>query len=164
MERAIYYANKLNTNVGMFYKRRDLTKVVNGKNPVVQHEYLGKDVKDKNIIIVDDMIASGGSMLEVAEELKRRGANKVYLIATFAMFTSGLESFNKAYKNKLFDKLYTTNLTYTNPQAFKKKWFNSVDCSMFVAKIINVLNNHQSISPLIDGKEEILKLINSKKK
>ncbi len=164
MERAIYYANMLHTDVGMFYKRRDLTKVVNGKNPVVQHEYLGKDVKDKNIIIVDDMIASGGSMLEVAEELKRRGAKKVYLIATFAMFTSGLESFNNAYKNKLFDKLYTTNLTYTNPQAFKKKWFNSVDCSMFVAKIINVLNNHQSISPLIDGKEEILKLINSKKK
>lgn len=164
MDRAIYYANMLNTNVGMFYKRRDLTKIVNGKNPIVEHEYMGKDVKDKNVIVVDDMIASGASMLEVAEELKKRGAKKVYLVATFALFTSGLEKFNEAYKKGLFDMLYTTNLTYINPKLKKQKWFYDVDCSGFLSKIINVLNRHQSISPLLNGKEEILKLINENKK
>ena len=163
MDRAIYYANMLNTNVGMFYKRRDLTKVVNGKNPIVQHEYMGCDVKDKDVIVVDDMIASGSSMLEVAEELKEKGAKKVYLVATFALFTSGIESFNKAYKEKLFDMLYTTNLTYITPKLKKQKWFYDADLSMFLAKIINVLNRHQSISPLLNGKEEIIKLINEKK-
>ncbi|MEE0699576.1 MAG: ribose-phosphate pyrophosphokinase [Bacilli bacterium] len=164
MDRAIYYANMLNTDVGMFYKRRDLTKVVNGKNPIVQHEYMGKDVKDKNVIVVDDMIASGSSMLEVAAELKERGAKKVYLVATFALFTSGLEGFDKAYKEGVFDMLYATNLTYTDPKLGKQKWFYGVDCSGFLARIINVLNRHQSISPLLNGKEEILKLITSKMK
>lgn len=163
MDRAIYYANMLNTNVGMFYKRRDLTKIVNGKNPIIQHEYMGCDVKDKNVIVVDDMIASGGSMLEVASELKKRGAKKVYLVATFALFTSGLDSFNKAHKEGIFDMLYTTNLTYINPKLKKQKWFYDVDCSKFLSKIINVLNRHQSISPLLNGKEEIVKLINDKK-
>lgn len=163
MDRAIFYANMLNADVGMFYKRRDLTKIVDGKNPVVQHEYMGKDVKGKNIIVVDDMIASGGSMLEVAEELKKRGASKVYLVATFALFTSGLEKFNKAYKDGLFDMLYTTNLTYINPKLKKQKWFYDVDCSRFLAKIINVLNRHQSISPLLNGKERILNMIRNKK-
>ena len=153
----------LNTNVGMFYKRRDLTKIVNGKNPIIQHEYMGCDVEAKNVIVVDDMIASGSSMLEVAEELKKRGAKKVYLVATFALFTSGLDSFNKAYKDGIFDMLYTTNLTYINPKLKKQKWFCDVDCSMFLSKIINVLNRHQSISPLLNGKEEIVKLINEKK-
>ena len=164
MDRAIYYANMLNTDVGMFYKRRDLTKIVDGKNPIVQHEYMGKDVNGKNVIVVDDMIASGGSMLEVAAELKKRGASKVYLVATFALFTSGLEKFNKAYKDGLFDMLYTTNLTYINPKLKKQKWFYDVDCSRFLSKIINVLNRHQSITPLLNGKEEIVKLINDKKK
>ena len=164
MDRAIYYANMLNTNVGMFYKRRDLTKIVNGKNPIVQHEYMGCDVKDKSVIVVDDMIASGSSILEVAEELKKKGASKVYLVSTFALFTCGIESFNKAYKEKIFNKLYATNLTYTNPTLKKQKWFCAVDCSMFLAKIINVLNRHQSMAPLLNGKEEILKLINNKKK
>lgn len=163
MDRAIFYANMLNTDVGMFYKRRDLTKVVNGKNPIVQHEYMGKDVSGKNVIVVDDMIASGGSMLEVAEELKKRGASKVYLVATFALFTSGLETFNKAYKDGLFDMLYTTNLTYINPKLRKQKWFYDVDCSRFLAKIINVLNRHQSISPLLNGKEKIINMIKDKK-
>ena len=163
MDRAIYYANMLNTDVGMFYKRRDLTKVIDGKNPIVQHEYMGKDVNGKNVIVVDDMIASGGSMLEVAEELKKRGAKKVYLVATFSLFTSGINGFNKAYKEGLFDKLYTTNLTYINDNLKKQKWFYDVDCSYFLAKIINVLNRHQSISPLLNGKDEILKLIRDKK-
>lgn len=164
MDRAIYYANMLNTDVGMFYKRRDLTKIVNGKNPIVQHEYMGKDVNGKNVIVVDDMIASGGSMLEVASELKKRGAKKVYLVATFALFTSGVEAFNKAHKDGLFDMLYTTNLTYIDPKLKKQKWFYDVDCSLFLSKIINVLNRHQSVSPLLNGKKEILKLINDKKK
>ena len=163
MDRALYYANMLNTNVGMFYKRRDLTKIVNGKNPIIQHEYMGCDAEAKNVIVVDDMIASGSSMLEVAEELKKRGAKKVYLVATFALFISGLDGFNKAYKDGVFDMLYTTNLTYINPKLRKQKWFCDVDCSMFLAKIINVLNRHLSISPLLNGKEEIVKLINDKK-
>lgn len=163
MDRAIYYANMLNTDVGMFYKRRDLSKIVDGKNPIVAHEYMGKDVKDKNVIVVDDMIASGGSMLEVAQELKKRGASKVYLIATFALFTSGLEKFNKAYKDGLFDMLYATNLTYINPKLKKQKWFYDVDCSRFLSRIINVLNRHKSITPLLNGKEEIVKLIRDKK-
>ncbi|MEG2351564.1 MAG: ribose-phosphate pyrophosphokinase [Bacilli bacterium] len=162
MDRAIYYAGMLNTDVGMFYKRRDLTKIVNGKNPVVQHEYMGKSVKGKNVLIVDDMIASGGSMLEVAEELKKRGANKVYLIATFALFTNGIEKFNKAYKDGLFDSLYSTNLTYIDEKVKKENWFYVVDCSLFLGKIINVLNKHQSISPLLNGKEKILRLIKEK--
>lgn len=162
MDRAIYYANMLNTNIGMFYKRRDLTKIVNGKNPIVQHEYMGCDVKDKNVIVVDDMIASGSSILEVASELKKRGAAKVFLVATFALFTSGIDNFKKAYKDGTFDKIYATNLTYTDPKVKKQDWFFASDCSMFLAKIINVLNRHQSISPLLNGKEEIIKLINNK--
>lgn len=162
MDRAIYYANMLNADVGMFYKRRDFTKIVNGKNPVVAHEYMGNDVKGRNIIVVDDMIASGGSILEVAEELKKRGANKVYLMATFALFTNGIELFDKAYKEGLFDKLYSTNLTYVDPEIKEKDWFMEVDCSPFLANIINVLNTHNSISPLLNGKKEIIKMIEEK--
>ena len=164
MDRAKYYAGMFQADVGMFYKRRDLTKVVNGKNPIVAHEYLGADVKDKVTVVVDDMIASGGSMLETAEELKKRGAKKVFIISTFALFTNGIEKFNEAFKNKLFDALYSTNLSYVSKEVLKQKWFKQTDCSSYAGKIIHTLNMSGSISNLKNGKEVILELLEKKNK
>ena len=158
MERARYYAEILDSDVGVFYKRRDLSRVVNGKNLIVEHTYMGKDVKDKDVLVVDDMIASGSSMLEVGKMLKEQGARKVYFIATFSLFTEGIDAFDKAYLDNIFDKLYTTNLSYI-PKEFKEKpWFHTVDCSMNIALIINALHNKESLTPLLNGKEKILKL------
>ncbi len=159
MERARYFAEMLKCDVGVFYKRRDLSRVVDGKNPIVEHAYMGADVKNKDIIVVDDMIASGGSMIEVSENLKKRGANKVFLTATFALFTEGIEKFDQAYKNNLYDKLYTTNLTYTKNEIKEKEWFHEVDCSKKIAQIIDTLNKGESISPLMNGKSELYKKI-----
>lgn len=159
MERARYFAEMLSCNVGVFYKRRDLSKVVNGKNPIIEHAYMGADVKGKNIIVVDDMIASGGSILEVAHELKERGANKVFLCATFALFTEGTEKFNEAYEKGYFDELYTTNLTYVKQDLMEKPWFNAADCSIKIAEAIDTLNKGKSISPLLNGKVEFYKKI-----
>ena len=158
MERARYYAELLDSDVGVFYKRRDLSRVVNGKNPIIEHTYMGSDVKGKDILVVDDMIASGSSMLEVGKMLKEKGARKVYFIATFALFTEGIEAFDKGYLDNTFDKLYTTNLSYI-PKEFKDKpWFHTVDCSKNIAEIINALHNKESLTPLLNGKEKILKL------
>lgn len=155
MERARYYADMLGCNVGLFYKRRDYSKIVDGKNPIICHAYMGDDVFGKNIIVVDDMIASGGSMIEVCEELKKKGARKIFLVTTFALFTEGIDNFKEAYKNKLFSKIYSTNLSYVPDSVKKEKWFFSVDCSSQVANIINTLNNNISIAHLFNGKEEI---------
>lgn len=164
MERARYLAEMLSVDVGVFYKRRDLSVVVDGKNPIVEHVYLGKDVKGKNTIVVDDIIASGNSMIEVAKDLKERGAKKVYLVATFPLFTEGVEVFIKAYNEGLFDKLYTTNLTYV-PESIKKEvWFQSVDMSKKISKIINTMHKQASLSPLFNGKGEIIKILEEKKK
>ena len=149
MERAGYYANVLNTNVGAFHKRRDLTRVVNGKNPIVEHLYLGPDVKDKDMLIVDDMIASGNSMLEVAESLKEKGARNIYLAATFALFTEGTDSFIDAYNKGVFTKLYSTNLSFVPDSIKTKEWYVDVDCSMQLAQAINALNNKDSIRNLV---------------
>ncbi len=157
MERARYYAEMLSCEVGVFYKRRDLSKVINGKNPIIEHAYMGADVKNKNIIVVDDMIASGNSILEVAHELKSKGANKVFLCSTFSLFTEGIERFTKAYEAKDFDGLYTTNLTYIKDSVRKQKWFNCVDCSEIIAKAIVTLNEGKSISPLLNGKADLYK-------
>lgn len=159
MERARYFAEMLKCDVGVFYKRRDLSKVVNGKNPIVEHAYMGADVKNKDIIVVDDMIASGSSMIEVASILKERGANKVFLTATFALFTEGIEKFNDAFNKNLYDKLYTTNLTYIKREIKTKEWFHEVDCSLKIAEIIDTLNKGESISPLMNGKNELFKRI-----
>lgn len=158
MERARYYAELLDSDVGVFYKRRDLSRVVNGKNPIIEHTYMGSDVKDKDILVVDDMIASGSSMLEVGNLLKEQGARKVYFIATFSLFTEGIEEFVKAYESNYFDKLYTTNLSYIPKEYKEKNWFHTVDCSMNIAEIINALHNKESLTPLLNGKEKILKL------
>lgn len=150
MERARYYAGMLGCDVGLFYKRRDLTKVVNGKNPIVEHVYLGTDVENKNILIVDDMISSGTSMIESAQSLKNRGAKKIYLVATFALFTEGIEKFNEAYNQEIFTKLYVTNLSYVPEEIKSKEWYAEVDCSMLLAKIINKLNKKESIAEIYD--------------
>lgn len=149
MDRARFFADTLHVDVGLFYKRRDISKVVNGHNPIVAHEYLGKDVKGQNIIIVDDMIASGTSVLDVAKELKKRGAKKIFFFTTFALFTTGPSLFDNAYKERIFDAIYTTNLTYIPEEILKKPWMQVVDCSEYLAKIIDNLNKQNSISGLI---------------
>ena len=164
MDRAIYYANSLGVDVGMFYKRRDYSKVVNGKNPVVEHKYLGGDVKGKDLIIIDDMIASGGSMLEVAKELHEKGARKIYLVATFSLFTDGeksVEQFDRAYQEGIFYKLLTTNVTYVPEYIKKKPWYNEVDLSKYLAKIIYTINEGRSIREITDGKEKLVQKMKS---
>ncbi len=155
MERARYYAEMLECDVGVFYKRRDLSKVVNGKNPIVEHVYMGADVKDRNIIVVDDMIASGQSMIEVATELKSRGAKNIYLVATFALLTEGTECFMKAYQEGIFAKLYSTNLSYVPDTIKSQEWYCDVDCSSQLATIIDALNKKKSIQALFGNREEM---------
>lgn len=163
MERARYYAEILGSDVGVFYKRRDLSKVVNGKNPIVEHVYLGADVKGKNIIVVDDMIASGTSMLEVAKYLRENGANKIYLVSTFALLTEGPNKFIEAYNNSLFDKLYSTNLSYVSNVIKDEIWYEEVDCSKRLANIINKLHNKESLKTIFDDTKEVLKKVEGKK-
>ncbi len=162
MERARYYADMLGCDVGVFYKRRDLSKVVNGKNPIVEHMYMGADVKGKDVLVVDDMIASGGSMLEVCEHLRKNGARKIYLIATFALFTEGVEKFRVGYKNGLFDKLYSTNLSYVDEDVTNEEWFIAVDVSKYMALIINTINKKEDLEPLWNGKKKIIDKIRKK--
>lgn len=162
MERARYYADMLGSDVGVFYKRRDLSKVVNGKNPIVEHMYMGADPKDKDILIVDDMIASGTSMIEVAENLKKRGANNIYLVATFALFTEGVDKFNKAYEDGLFKKLYSTNLSYVPKEIKDSSWYEDVDCSKYLALIIDTFNKKEDVSLLWDVKKRIINKIKKK--
>lgn len=155
MNRAIYFANHLGVDVGMFYKRRDYTTIVNGKNPIVAHEFLGDSVEGKDVIVVDDMIASGESMLDVARELKRRKAKRVFALATFGLFTSGLDIFDKAYEEGIIEKVITTNLTYQIPELFEKPWYVSADLSKYIAILIDHLNHNASISGLLDQSERI---------
>ncbi|MDH8677302.1 ribose-phosphate pyrophosphokinase [Fusibacter bizertensis] len=159
MDRAVYYSGVLGFDIGLFYKRRDHSRVVKGKNPIVQHEYIGKDVKDCNILIVDDMIASGESVFDIALELKKRQAGKIFVATTYALFTEGIEKFNSFYEQGLIDRLYTTNLSYVPEAARQAPWFAEVDMSEFMGRIINRLNFDQSISDLIDTKKSINDLL-----
>lgn len=159
MERARYHAELIGCDVGVFYKRRDLSQVVNGKNPVVAHVYMGTDVKDKNVLIVDDMIASGGSVLDVATELRKNGAKKIYITCTFALLTEGIDKFKKAYDDNLFDELYTTNLSYIPKEYSAFDWFNVVDLSEMVAQIIDRLDKKESVSSFFNGKKAIINKI-----
>lgn len=159
MERARYYADMLKSDIGVFYKRRDLSVVINGKNPIVEHAYMGPDVKGKDILVVDDMIASGGSMLEVAEQLKKRGANRIYLAATFSLFTEGTEHFVKAYEEGCFNKLYSTNLSYVPEKIRSQEWYVDVDCSKQLAQIIHILNNKGSLNDMEIEKNKVLEKI-----
>ncbi|MBO5096586.1 MAG: ribose-phosphate pyrophosphokinase [Bacilli bacterium] len=155
MDRARFLADIIKVDVGLFYKRRDLSKVVNGMNPIEAHEYLGKDLEGKNAIVVDDMIASGRSLIDVAEELKKRKAKKIFFFSTFALFTNGPDIFIKAHDEKLFDKIYSTNLTYVPEEIKKTKWFVAADCSKFMAEIIDYNNTGKSISELINKNSAI---------
>lgn len=153
--RAVYLANVLGLDIGMFYKRRDYTKIVNGRNPIVAHEFLGSSVEGKDMIIIDDMISSGDSMLEVATELKNRKANKIFIASTFGLFTSGLSKFDKAYEEGIFDRILTTNLTYQTPELLSKPYYINCDMSKYIALIIDTLNHNGSMSELLDPVERI---------
>lgn len=159
MERAKYYAEILGCDVGAFYKRRDLTKVINGKNPIIEHVYLGTDVKDKNIIITDDMIASGKTMIEVAQDLKQRGALNIYFIASFALFTEGYELFNEAYKLGLFNKVYSTNLSYVPQDIKEQEWYKEVDCSKLIAQLIYDINKGNSLEAYYKPNKDLMKKV-----
>ncbi len=157
--RAIYFANTLGLDVGMFYKRRDYTRVVNGKNPIVAHEFLGSSVEGKDVVIVDDMIASGDSIIDVARQLKERKARKVFACATFGLFTSGIETFDKATEAGIIDKVYTTNLIYQPPEILKREYYTSVDMSEYMAALIDSFNHDTSIEGLLSPTFKIQKKI-----
>ena len=159
MSRAIYIANVLGLDMGMFYKRRDYTKIVNGRNPIVAHEFLGSSVEDKDMIIIDDMISSGESVLEVAAELKERKARNIFVFATFGLFTNGLDKFDKAYKEGIITKILTTNLVYQTPELLSKDWYISCDMSKYIAYIIDTLNHDSSISDLLNPNERIQNIV-----
>ena len=155
MSRAIYMANVLGLDMGMFYKRRDYTRIINGRNPIVAHEFLGANVEGKNMVIIDDMISSGDSVLEVASELKKRKAGKIFICATFGLFTNGLDKFDKAYEDGLFDHVLTTNLVYQTPELLQKPYYTNCDLSKYIAYIIDTLNHDASISSLLSPHERI---------
>lgn len=159
MERAIYIANNMGVDMGMFYKRRDYSTVVNGKNPIVAHEFLGADVSGKDMIIIDDMIASGDSMLEVARMLKDKGAKNIYMCATFGLFTNGLRSFDEAYQKGYFTKLVTTNLVYQTPELLTRPYYISCDMSKYIALIIDTLNHDCSLSGLLNPVDRINRVL-----
>lgn len=159
MGRAVYYANVLGVDMGMFYKRRDYAKIVDGRNPIVAHEFLGADVEGKDVFIIDDMISSGESMIDVATELKRRKANRIFLASTFGLFTNGLEKFDKAYESGLFYRLLTTNLVYQTEELLTKEYYISVDMSKYIALLIDTLNHDGSISKLLDPSDRITTLL-----
>lgn len=155
MGRAIYMANVMGLDMGMFYKRRDYTRVVNGRNPIVAHEFLGSSVEGKDIIIVDDMISSGESMIEVATYLKKRKARRIFAAATFGLFTAGLDKFDEAYERGLIYRVLTTNLIYQKPELLEKEWYISCDMSKYIAYIIDTLNHDSSISDLLNPNDRI---------
>ena len=154
-ERAVYLANVLNLDMGMFYKRRDYTRVVNGRNPIVAHEFLGSSVEGKDVIILDDMISSGDSILDVAKQLKSRNAKRIFAAATFGLFTNGLDKFDEAYESGLIDGVLTTNLIYQTPELLSRPYYINCDMSKYVALMIDTLNHDGSISDILDPSERI---------
>ena len=155
MNRAIYFANILGVDVGMFYKRRDYSTIVNGRNPIVAHEFLGDSVEGKDVIIMDDMIASGESMIDVAKQLKARKAKRVFCVCTFGLFTSGLGVFDKAKEEGIIEKVITTNLTYQSPELLARDWHITADMSKYIALLIDHLNHDASISDILDPTDRI---------
>ena len=155
----MYYATMLGVNLGMFYKRRDYSRVVDGKNPIVAHEYLGNPVDGKTVFVADDIIASGGSMLDLAENLKSRGAARTIAYATYGLFTHGLEKFDEAYANGTLDAVFGTNLTYRMPQLLERPWFHEVDVSKYAAYFIAAINHDVSITTVINPHDKIQALL-----
>ena len=163
-ERAVYLANVLNLDMGMFYKRRDYTRVVNGRNPIVAHEFLGSSVEGKDVIILDDMISSGDSILYVAKQLKSRNAKRIFAAATFGLFTNGLDKFDEAYESGLIDGVLTTNLIYQTPELLSRPYYINCDMSKYVALMIDTLNHDGSISDILDPSERIQVCVEEYKK
>lgn len=157
--RANLYSNLFKCDMGFFRKERDTSVIVDGKNPILNHVYVGSNLVGKNVLVVDDMIASGESILDVARKVKELGANKVYLFATFSLFTKGIDVFKSFYDNHYFDKVYTTNLTYFNPAYKSEAWLNEVDCSLKIAEVINNLNMGLSLSPLLNESDKIHQMV-----
>ena len=155
MGRAVYYANVLGIDMGMFYKRRDYSRIVDGRNPIIAHEFLGSDLQGKDVIIVDDMISSGESMIDVATQLKQRKANRIFVAATFGLFTNGMSKFDEAHEKGLIDKVLTTNLVYQPEEVLSRDYYVSVDMSKYIALLIDTLNHDQSISGLLNPAERI---------
>lgn len=159
MGRAVYYANVLGIDVGMFYKRRDYSKIIDGRNPIIAHEFLGSDLEGKDVIIIDDMISSGESMIDVATELKNRKANRIFVAATFGLFTNGMAKFDDAVEQGLIDRVLTTNLVYQPQEVLSRDYYISVDMSKYVALLIDTLNHDQSISELLNPAERIQNIL-----
>ncbi len=155
MSRCIYYSSVLGLELGMFYKRRNYSKIVNGRNPIEAHEFLGNNVEGKDVIIVDDMIASGDSILDIAEKLKGMGANRVFAFTTFGLFTSGFDKFDEFYEKGLIDRIFTTNLIYSTDELLSREWYTSVDMSKYIAYLVDTLNYDNSISQLLNPAERI---------
>ena len=161
MVKCMYYASILGLELGMFYKRRNYTVLVNGKNPIEAHEYLGKSVKGKDVIVVDDMISSGDSIIDVAAQLKAKGARRIFVFASFGLFCNGLESMDKAYEEGIISRIFTTNLIYRTPELLSREWYAELNMCKFVALLINTMNRDQSIHPLLNQSERIHKLMNA---
>ncbi len=160
--RAMYYASMLGVPLGTFYKRRDYTQVINGRNPIIAHEFLGETVEGLDILIVDDMISSGDSMIDIARELKGRKAGRIFCAVTFGLFTEGINLFQKAYEDGIIHRVFATNLTYRRPELLKTEWFVDVSMAKFVALLIDAINHDASLSSLIDPTEKIRKLLNNR--
>ncbi|MBO5451111.1 MAG: ribose-phosphate pyrophosphokinase [Lachnospiraceae bacterium] len=159
MSRAIYIANNLGLDMGMFYKRRDYTRLVDGRNPIIAHEFLGSSVEGKDVIVVDDMISSGESVIDVCAALKKRKANRIFVFATFGLFTNGLQKFDEAHNTGLFDYVLTTNLIYQSPELLKRPYYINCDLSKYIAYIIDTLNHDASISDLLNPSDRIQNLL-----
>ncbi len=163
LNRNMFYASVLGVEMGMFYKRRDYSTIVNGRNPIVAHEYLGTDVSGKTVFVADDIISSGESMLDIAQELKKRNAKRFFAYATYGIFTNGLEMFDKAYEEGKIDAVFSTNLTYRTPELLKRPWYKEVDVSKYLAYFIACLNHDTSVSNVIDPHEKIKALLREHK-
>jgi len=159
LDRAIYFSSVLGADTGMFYKRRDYSTIVNGKNPIVAHEFLGNDIKGKDIIIIDDMISSGDSMIDTSRQLKKMGAKRVFICTTFGLFTNGLDAFDKAFADGIFERVITTNLSYRPPELLTKPYYLEADMSKFLASIIDFMNHDLSMENVLTPTEKIQKIL-----
>ncbi len=164
MVKCMYYSSVMGIDLGTFYKRRDYSIIVNGKNPIVSHEYLGRNVDGKDVIIVDDMISSGDSVLDVAKQLKEKGAKRIFIFASFGLFCNGLDHIDKAYNEGMFTKIFTTNLVYRTPELLQREWYHEVNMCKYVAYIIDTLNHDQTISRLLDQSKKIHTLLDEYQK
>ncbi|MBQ9783023.1 MAG: ribose-phosphate pyrophosphokinase [Clostridia bacterium] len=164
MGRCMYFSSVLGIDIGMFYKRRNYSIIVNGKNPIEAHEYLGKDLTGKDVIIVDDMISSGESLIDVALQIKEKGAKRIFAFTTFGLFTDGLDKFDKAYAEGVFDKIFTTNLVYRRPELYTRDWYVEVNMCKYVSYIIDTLNHDETISELLNPVKRIHNLVDKHKK